>query len=291
MPEGTNESGKGGEGTNAGGETPPEPKVDPKANAGAAGEGKKPDEGKPAKKPEVETKGNEGTPTKKEPKQIGEDDELPEDSELVSMSKQALTKRLDRHTKKELRERFGTDDYAKIKADLDELAGFRAKREEERKASLTKEQKLQEERDAEKRRADEAEAKLARERDSQVFAEYDATAKEVFTDKVAPKHVKRAMRELKEHILSLDDAEAPTEPKKAKKVFEKWMKDWLEENPEFAKPAAEEPKKIKLSTGADPNAKREKGDPNLAHKTPKPGAVNSMSKAEYAQYKRERGLA
>lgn len=271
MPEGTNEAGKGGEGTNAGGAPPPEEPKKPEA-------------------PKAKADGGEA-PAKKEPKVISEDDELPEDSELVSMSKQALTKRLDRHTKKELRERFGTDDYTKIKADLDELAGFRAKKEEDRKSALTKEQKLQEERDAEKKRADDAEAKLQKERDTQVFAEYDTTAKEVFADKVAPKHVKRAMRELKEHILSLDDAEAPTEPKKAKKVFEKWMKDWLEENPEFAKPAAEEPKKIPLNTGSNPNARREKGDPSLAHKTPKPGAVNSMSKAEYAAYKRERGLS
>lgn len=294
MPEGTNEAGKAGEGTNAGGMPSPEDKKPEGTNAGAAGAGegtKKPEgEGKKPEAPKAKADGGEAT-AKKEPKQISEDDEIPEDSELLSMSKQALGKRLDRHTKKELRERFGTDDVAKIKADLDELAGFRAKKEEDRKASLSKEQKLQEERDAEKKRADDAEAKLQKERDSQVFAEYDATAKEVFEGKVAPKHMKRAMRELKEHILSLDDSEAPTEPKKAKKTFEKWAKEWLEENPEFAKPAAEEPKKILLNTGSNPNARREKNDAQLAHKTPRPGAVNSMTKAEYAQYKRERGLS
>lgn len=296
MPEGTNEGAKGGEGQNGtgGGAPPPEAKK-PEAGAAGAGEGagKKPEEKKPepAKKHEegANAKGSEGKEPKA-PKQIEADDEIPEDSELISMSKQALTKRLDRHTKKELRERFGTDDYAKIKADLDELATFRAKKEEERQAALTKEQKLQEERDKEKKRADEAEAKLQKEHDSKVFAEYDNTAKEVFADKVAPKHMKRAMRELKEHVLGLEENETPNDPKKAKKVFEKWTKDWLEENPEFAKPV-EEPKKIPLTTGSNPNAKREKGDAQLASKTAKPGQVNSMSKAEYAAYKRERGLS
>lgn len=292
MPEGTNEAGKGTEVQSGAGGTP-----DPKAGAatppaGAGEPAKKPEEpkkGEPAKKPEegAGAKGGEG----KQPKQIGEDDELPEDSELVSMSKQALTKRLDRHTKKELRERFGTDDYSKIKSDLDELADFRAKKEETRKAALSKEQKLEEEKRLAEKRADDLAAELEKERNQQVFAEYDATAKEVFADKIAPKHMKRAVRELKEHILSMDEDEAPKEPKKAKKAFEKWTKEWLEENPEFAKAAPEEPKKIALTTGSNPNARREKGDAELAHKTAKPGQANSMSKAEYAAFKRERGLS
>lgn len=293
MPEGTNEADKGGEGQNGAGGAP-DPKAASTPPAGAGEPAKKPEkkpEGEPAKKTEEGQGAKGGESAKKEPKQIGEDDEIPEDSELLSMSKAALTKRLDRHTKKELRARFGTDDYSKIEADLKELEGFRAKKEEDRKASLTREQKLQEEKEAEKKRADELEKELERERNQQSFAEYDATAKEVFADKIAPKHMKRAFRELKEHILSLDDAEEPKDAKKAKKLFEKWTKDWLEENPEFAKAAPEEPKKIPLTTGTNPNARRERGDADLAHKTAKPGQVNSMSKAEYAAFKRERGLS
>lgn len=297
MPEGTNEAGaKNGEGQEGANNAPP-PKQEPKAGAAGAGEGsKKPEgekpKGEPTKKPEegAAAKGGEGGKSK-EPKQIGEDDEIPEDSELVSMSKQALGKRLDRHTKKELRERFGTDDYAQIKKDLDELKTLREEKETKRRAELSENEKLKEDLAKEKKAREEAEARAQKTVDAQTFAEYDQTAKEVFGDKVAPKHMKRAMRELKEHILGLEDNEAPSDVKKAKKVFEKWAKDWLEENPEFAKPAPDEPKKIKLSTGADPNAKREKGDPQMAHKTAKPGQVNSMSKAEYAQYKRERGLS
>ena len=296
MPEGTNEAGKGGEGQNGAGGAPPDPKAGAAGAAGGEGapakkpEGEKP-KGEPAKKPEegAGAKGGEGS-KKPEPKQIEADDEIPEDSELISMSKQALTKRLDRHTKKELRERFGTDDYAQIKKDLDELKTLRDEKEQKRRAELSENEKLKEDLAKEKKAREEAERKAQQTVDAQVFAEYDATAKEVFGDKIAPKHVKRAMRELKEHILGLEEGETPTDPKKAKKVFEKWTKEWLEENPEFAKPV-DEPKKIALTTGSNPNARREKSDPQLAHKTAKPGQVNSMSKAEYAQYKRERGLS
>lgn len=294
MPEGTNEADKGGEGQNGAGGAPPDPKAGEGAPKGGEApkkpEGEKP-KGEPAKKPEEGAGAKGGVEgSKKEPKQIDADDEIPEDSELISMSKQALTKRLDRHTKKELRERFGTDDYAQIAKDLAELKTLREEKEQKRRAEMSENEKLKEDLAKEKKAREEAERKAQQTVDAQVFAEYDATAKEVFGDRVAPKHVKRAMRELKEYVLGLEENETPTDPKKAKKVFEKWTKEWLEENPEFAKPV-EEPKKIPLNTGSNANARREKSDPQLAHKTAKPGQVNSMSKAEYAQYKRERGLS
>lgn len=295
MPEGTNEAGaKGGEGQEGNNAPPPEGEKPKAGAAGAAGEGsKKPEgekpkagEGAPKKSDDASAKGGEGG-AKKEPKQIGEDDEIPEDDTLISMSKQALGKRLDRHTKKELRERFGTDDVEKIKADLAELKTLREERENKRRAELSENERLKEDLAKEKKAREEAEARAQRTVDAQTFAEYDRDATSTLSELVAPKHVKRALRELKEHILTLDDADL----KKPKKVFEQWAKEFVKENPEFAKPSPEEPKKIKLSTGADPNAKREKGDAQLAHKTAKPGQANSMSKAEYAQYKRERGLS
>lgn len=264
-----------GEGTNAG--AAEGVKETPKAEA------KK----EPAKEaPKAEAKKEPAAPA---PKELGADDEIPDDTELVSMSKTALAKRLDRHTKKELRERFGTDDQEKIKADLAELADLRAKRDEKRRAEMSENDKLKEDLAKERKAREDAEAKAQKTVDAQTFAEYDTTAKEVFGDKIAPKHVKRAMRELKEHIMGLDESETPSDPKKAKKVFDKWTKEWLAENPEFAK-QVEEPKKIPLNTGANPK-RPEKGESNLAHKTAKPGQVNSMSRAEYNEFKRSRGLS
>lgn len=288
MAEGLKEAGAGGdEGKSA-------PVEEKPAKAAPPVETKPPvkSEEKPAKKEEpAAAKSEKAEKAEKEPKQIGEDDDIPEDSELLSMSKQALAKRLDRHTKKELRDRFGTDDPAKIKKDLEELATLRSEKDAKRRAEMSELEKAKEDLAKEKKAREEAEAKAQRQVDQQTFAEYDSTAKEVFEGNIAPKHMKRASRELKEHILSLDEAETPADAKKAKKVFEKWMKGWLEENPEFAKAKEEEPKRIPLTTGSNPNAKREKSDASLTQKTAKPGQVNSMTKAEYNAYKRERGLS
>lgn len=216
-----------------------------------------------------------------------DDDEIPENTKLFKLSTAALNARLARHSKKELREHFGSDDPTQIKADLAELKTLREEKETARLANLSEIEKVKEQRDAEKRRADEAERKHQKAIDSQVFSEYDREAASIVGTLVAEKHVKRAVRELKEHVLSLDDEDLA----KPSKVFESWAKDFVKENPEFAREGEPAPKKIALSNGAHPDAKRERGNLDAANKIPQPGQANSMSKAEYAKYKRERGLS
>ncbi len=270
---------------NEGGSEKTEPKETAPSMIGATSKTK--DEPKP--KVEAAPAKVEPAPAKVEDlAQLGEDDdEIPENAKLFKLSTAALNARLARHSKKELREHFGSDDPAQIKADLAELKTLREEKEAARLASLSEMEKLKEERDTEKKRADEAEKKHQKAIDSQVFSEYDREAASIVGTHVAEKHVKRAVRELKEHVLSLDDddLEKPT------KVFEAWTKDFVKENPEFAREGAPEPKKIALTTGSDPNAKREKGNMDAATKIPQPGQANSMSKGEYAAFKRQRGLS
>ncbi len=247
----------------------------------------------PPKAPAAPPAKAEGAPAPKEPAKapdattIGDEDEIPETASLVQLSKEALSKRLARHTKAQLREQFGTEDPAEIKAKLDKFAEYEAEKEAARVAALSAQEKLTEERDAAIKKAEEAEKKAQRAQDSVVFAEYDRDAVSVVGELVADKHVKRAIRELKEHVLGLEDDELA----KPKKVFESWVKDFVKENPEFARAAPPEPKKIGLTNGADPNARREKSDVDMATKTPKPGQPNSMTRGEFAAYKRQRGLS
>jgi hypothetical protein len=270
-----NEKSEGGdEGTTKVTPTAPkiEPKIEPKVEPKVA-------VAPPERKPEP--------PKAPDATSVGDDDEIPEAVQLIQLSKTALDKRLARHTKSELKAQFGTDDPTEIKAKLDKFAEYEAEKEAARVAALSEQEKLKEEAAAANKRADEAEKKHQRAVDQQVFSEYDREAAGVVGEHVAEKHVKRAIRELKEHVLSLDDADLA----KPKKVFETWTKDFVKENPEFAKAAPPPPPKIPLTNGADPNARRERSDVSLATKTPKPGQPNSMSRAEFAQYKRQRGLS
>ncbi len=277
MAEGEKAAGEGGEA-----------KQEPKEGAPSMiGIQKKPGgepEAKAAEKKEPEAKKE---PAKPEAHALGDDDEIPEDASLLQLSKPALAKRLARHTKSELKERFGTDDPEQIKSDLAELAVFRSEKEATRIANLSEVEKAKEAQKAAEKRADDAEKKAQKAVDSQVFSEYDREAATAVGEHVAPKFMKFAIRALKEHVLTLDEDELA----KPEKVFAAWAKDFVKENPELALQGAPEPKKIALNTGGDPNARREKSPLDMATKVPTPGKPNSMSKGEYAQYKRQRGLS
>lgn len=258
-----------------------EQKAEPKSTTGA----------------EAKNEPKQEAPKKPEAAQLGEeDDDIPDNAELLQLSKSALTKRLQRHTKKELREHFGTDDPGEIKSKLEKFAEYEAKAEEERRKQLTREQQLQEDLEREKRRAEKAERDLQNTVDRQTFAEYDAVAKSVFDKYFDDDEDTRdfVAARLKKHVFAMDDKEAPSDPKKAEKVFDAWAKEYAKKHPKYAKKAPEpekpEPKKIALNTGTAPT-KPERGNPDVATKTPRPGQANSMSKAEYAEWKRRHGIS
>lgn len=96
----------------------------------------------------------------------------------------------------------------------------------------------------EQKRAKEAEETGRRALDLSTFAQYDDAANDAFERAgLAPKFLKHALRDLKEHLLSLDDSKAPSDPKKAKKVFESFAKRFLQKNPELARRVPKTPKR------------------------------------------------
>lgn len=81
-----------------------------------------------------------------------------------------------------------------------------------------------------RQRAEAAEKATWRALDERTFAEYDrASIASIERAGIAPKHRKRALRELKEFILTLDDADL----KKPWRVFDAWARRFAKANPEF----------------------------------------------------------
>jgi hypothetical protein len=290
-------AGAGGENTSS---QNPDPKAEknpqegkqPSANAKAGGEGEK-KEG--AKAPSKDEAGKEGTTAKAkvEPKSLGDDEEIPEDAELFTLSRAALQKRLARNTKKELRERFGTDDLDSIKQKLDNAEKYEAEQEKLRRAQLTREERLKEDRDREKKRADEAEAKLQVEQDRVEVREVDTMVRKILPKFVdgSDESMDFAMFQLKRHVASLDDDDL-NDPEK---VVASWAKEFAKKYPKHAKAGDEgesgekTAKEIPLTTGTKPQRPEPMKGAN--EKDPRPGKQNSMSKTEYADYKRRLGLS
>lgn len=262
--------------SNASAVTPPEAKTPPAAASAKDGASKAPEAKTPA------------APEAKGAKALGADDDLPEDGELFQLSRSALAKRLDRHTKRELRERFGTDDFDAIKAKLDAAEKYEAEREEKRRAQLTREQRLKEDKAKAEERAQAAEAKLQEERDRIEVREVDTTVRSILPkfirdDKAS---MKFATFELKQYVLGLDDEDVGD----PEQVVEEWAKKFVEEYPQFAREgAAPQAKEVPLDTGTRPQRPEQlKGG---TEKDPRPGRPNSMTRAEFAAYKRRLGLS
>ncbi len=229
-------------------ETPakPEAPAKPDAKAGAKAEDAK--------------GGKAGDAPAKDPKQpvaLKDEDDIPEDAELVTLSSAALKKRLQRASNAELKERFGTTDTAAIKKKLDRADELEKAEEDRRVAALDKEQKAAEAQKKAEDRPEAAELKLKQLGEDRLVEKEEGRIKEIAFGHIKPKFWKHAARDFAEHLretysekelLSLKD-----------KAIDKWFVEYVKENPEYLK--GEAPEK--------PGAK-----------TFKPGQPNSMTSAE-----------
>ncbi len=238
------------------------------------------------KKPEAKVEPNV-TPEAKQPKKLsGDDDEIPEDEDLLQMSPRALKARLSRASKTSLKEAFGTDDIEKIKAKIAAGDEYETKKEADRKAALSKEEKLKEERDAALKDARETKTTLERERTERIVDKQDSRITRIAEQHLKAKHVSKFLPELAKDILKA----AAEGDKKLAKNEEAWIESWfakqVEDEPEFGKDFGKTPeggapeiKKLPFNNGARPDK------PAPAHnsgspKTAAPGKPNSMSDKE-----------
>src|ERR1700722_11608435 len=161
--------------------------VDPKTLAGEGGEKVTPPAAKvepPAKDPKetppaVTKDGANKAAGEKPPAgglkrvQISTDDDIPEDAELLELSKTALNSRLKRATAKELRERFGTDDTAEIKKKLDRLTALEADEDKRKREAMSERERLEADLTAARAEKDELSRQLRIERNERVVHQED----------------------------------------------------------------------------------------------------------------------
>lgn len=101
---------------------------------------------------------------------LGDDDEIPEGASLLQLSKSALGKRLDRATKKQLKDQFGTDNVEEIKKKLDAAAEYERTKEEQRRAQLTEVERYKEDAAAWRKKHDALEARWKGEKRAQMIS-------------------------------------------------------------------------------------------------------------------------
>jgi len=232
-----------------------------------------------------------------EPRVIGDDDE-PKPGERISLSSEALTKRIERAKKAMLKETIGTDDPTVLKSKLDALKKFEDEAEARRIAQLTKEQQLEERARAAEEKAELAEARAMEVEETRQVDQADGELRDALKDVIKPKLWRHARADLAEHLAKEhgDKIDDMKESEREKVVMD-WATQYVKDNPEFAAiaPKVEEKKAetvaVPLKNGVGNAGKKAVVVPTaLAGKTLKPGQPNSMTTAEVAEWKRVRGF-
>lgn len=243
----------------------------------------------PVEKPKAEAKPEvKVVPETKQPKKLsGDDDDIPEEEDLLQMSPRALKARLARASKSQLKEAFGTDDVESIKKKLAAGDEYEKKKEEDRKATLSKEEKLKEERDLALKEAKETKSLLDIERTARVVEKQDTRITRIAEGHLKPKHVAKFLPELAKALLKAADEGDRKLIKNEEAWIDSWFKQQVEEDPVFGKDYGKEDdtkdkpevKRLPFNNGANgqrPAPAGTSGSP----KTAAPGKPNSMSDKE-----------
>ena len=227
---------------------------------------------------------------------IGDDEYQLDAKGYINISAQTFKRRLSRYSAKQLKDTFGTDDVADIKARLDEHGKLKAQSEEQRRKQLAKEEQLAEDlkRERELRTAAESKAEqLAEERE---YREADSDVRKAAEKYIQPgKFSKLAVVEFAEYVRDLDDDDAR---KLKDKDVDAWFRQYAEDNAELAKGAKpgkpdeekEKPARKPMSHGAGGAGADPPATPQNGGKTPKPGTPTTMTDAEYKALKRSQGI-
>lgn len=246
------------------------------------------------------------------------DEDIPTDADTIEMSPRAFRARLERFTKKQLREQFGTDDPTAIKAQQEELARYRQEREQHRIAQMSETERLKEELTRERGMREAAEQQFQHAEDSRVIDDVQRKVNDFANRYMDADYHEVELPRLKKFIMGCSEAdlENPDE------VIEEWFKRRIEAKPKLGRdygtsgdqgaslgtaqgasqgtaqgasqgqPPAAAPQRVQVpfTNGPPPNRPSPPAAGAAMQKTAAPGRPNSMSEAELREEKRKLGL-
>lgn len=246
---------------------------------------------KPGAKPatELAPKKDPATPSAeagpKRAKVGGDDDEVPDDAELIELSPSALKKRIARAStteQKALFARLGVDNADQLEKKVAKWQKLETEAEERARAEMSERERLETDLRKEQGLRAAAEQSVRAARIERVVDKEESRLTRMAERFVDPDYVDVVLPKLAKHLKS----EYTDDQLKAlkDKDLEKWFKEEIERRPKLARDGGEEPRKVvPLSNGARPadrpSATQTQSGAGSA-KTFKPGQANSMSTHE-----------
>lgn len=223
---------------------------------------------------------------------VNEDDddeaEHADEHGIVKLPISSFTRRIDRATKKTLRELFGTDNRADILTMKKELDTHRTEKEEERRKSLAEIERIKEDMTKE-RAAREAAETHALEIENEYLADrQDIAFQEVASEYIQERYYKHAALELRDYLLERHEHNGYKNV--TNKEIAAFFAKYAEENAEVATAPAEPQQRRAVTNGSTSPRPAPSANPATT-KDPRPGRPNSMSSAEFQAYLRSRGIS
>ncbi len=216
-----------------------------------------------------------------------------DDKGSVSMPFSAFQKRLTRAatqaTKSALKDIFGTDDASQIKKLVKQGKEAQAQLDKARREQMSEAEKLKEDVDKWRARAETAEKQLTSYEEDKLAEKGEQVVAGLASKYVSGDFVEDAVAVYQRHLSKKSDDEIDALDSKA---IEDWFKDYAARKPAVARKPGERRKVAEAANnGPDPSKKPEPGKAGAASsKTPKPNQPNSMTRQEWEEYKRQRGL-
>lgn len=222
---------------------------------------------------------------------LGDDDEIPTDAEILTMSRKGFNSRLDRETKRALKEKFGTSDFDAIQAKIKKAEDIEKEREEQRRAELSEIERVKEDNKRLRRERDDATERYRMREQIQAREQTQGKIAEIGNKLVHPKWMKVAMQEFADHLVE-KYTEAELENFPEEKV-EEWFKSYIAQTPEASAKAPEQPLEQQPLTnglGANGRAPANPNPPETGAKSFSPNAKNPMTPEEARAKAREQGI-
>jgi hypothetical protein len=211
----------------------------------------------------------------------GDSDEIPEDGELFELSPKALSARLARHSRKELKSLFGTDNVDEIKKEMEELKTLRDEREKARQEKLSADERAKEEIAKLRAEKDAAEARSERVQMRAAYKEGKSIVTGVLSTLVDPEFHDALTPKIQRYILK--NPEEFKTIRSGKTALRSFIKDYLADHPKRALGHQSEPERRPLSNGA-------RAEPPTGSPAPAQKSVKEMNRQEYKQFMASKGI-
>lgn len=213
----------------------------------------------------------------------------------MALTNEELRDRLARAKSSALKDVFGTDDAAAIRDRLAKVEALEKQAEEQKRAQMTEQQRMQHDLARAKAERDRYRNELAQAQEREVVREQSS-----FVERIASKHVNPAA--IEEASLAFARKVAMTDPKVVAKWTERdvesWFKRYVGEKPFMAAqaPSAEPvPRRVERKPGGAASPPPRPASPSSAAtngaKSFRPGQPNSMSREEARAEARRRGFS